>query len=109
MKNSNLEETATPDDDLEPAERPPWTATAQGVAAVLWPAFMAAAFATMLFFAFIDPALITPVMDADLTSSRMTGYAIGFFFFWLITLISSAVSVYMIMTARRLRDQSRKQ
>lgn len=83
--------------DFQPP--PPWSRAAQAVAAVLWPSFLAASFATMLFFAFVDPELLgqatTPAMDL----SRMTGYAIGFFFFWMITLISSAVSVYLVQTA----------
>ena len=33
--------------------------------------------------------------------SREAGYALGFFFFWAIAALASALSVYMIRTARR--------
>jgi hypothetical protein len=79
----------------------PWGGRAQAIAAVLWPSFLAAALATMLFFAFIDPADLGPAIRLPMNRTRMTGYGLGFFFFWLITLVSSAVSVYLLRTARR--------
>ena len=79
----------------------PWGRRAQAIAAVVWPSFLAAAVATMLFFAFVDPADMQDVLRLPPDSSRMTGYGLGFFFFWLITGISSAVSVYLLRTARR--------
>ncbi len=47
--------------DYQSAELPPprpWSTRAQLLAAVLWPSLLAASFATMLFFAFIDPGLL---------------------------------------------------
>lgn len=78
----------------------PWSTAAQTVAAVLWPSFLAAAMATMLFFAFVDPALVHEATSPPLEVNRMTGYAIGFFFFWFVTAVSSAVSVYLLRTGR---------
>ena len=72
---------------------------AQAVAAVLWPSFLAACLATMVFFAYVDPELLGHATSPVLEVSRMTGYGIGFFFFWLIALISSAISVYLLRTA----------
>ena len=83
----------------------PWSRRAQAIAAVLWPSFLAAAFATMLFFAFVDPTDMEQVMRESLDDSRMTGYGIGFFFFWLITVISSALSVFLLRTARRGKSE----
>ena len=60
-----------------------------------------AALATMLFFAFVDPALVEQAMSYPMEFSRMTGYALGFFFFWLMALFSSAISIYLLWTARR--------
>jgi hypothetical protein len=98
----------TPDADrgatrLEAAipEQRPWGRRAQAIAAVIWPSFLAAAFATMLFFAFVDPADIELASGPLPGGSRMTGYGLGFFFFWLIALISSALSVFLLRTARR--------
>lgn len=82
-------------------EQRPWGRRAQAIAAVIWPSFLAAAFATMLFFAFVDPADIELATGLAPGGSRMTGYGLGFFFFWLITLVSSALSVFLLRTARR--------
>ena len=43
-------------------EQLPWSRRAQAIAAVLWPSFLAAAFATMLFFAFVDPEALRETM-----------------------------------------------
>ncbi len=78
-----------------------WSRRSQAIAAVIWPSFLAAALATMLFFAFVDPALVEQAMSYPVEFSRMTGYALGFFFFWLMALFSSAISIYLLWTARR--------
>lgn len=87
------------DDGIEYRPPPPWSRAAQAIAAVLWPSFLAGSFATMVFFALIDPELLADATSPPIEVSRMTGYAIGFFFFWLIALVSSAVSVYLVQTA----------
>lgn len=79
----------------------PWSHRAQLVAAVVWTSFLSAAFATMLFFAFVDPGDLEYAMRLPIEHTRMTGYGLGFFFFWLITGVSSALSVYLLTTARR--------
>lgn len=89
-----------PEPEMLPEQRP-WTRRAQAIAAVVWPSFLAAALATLLFFAFVDPQAMQETMTDSLEFGRMSGYGIGFFFFWLITLVSSAVSVYLLRTARR--------
>ena len=56
---------------------------AMDVGLVLWPSFLAACGASMLFFAAVDPALLRdagPRLFANL--DREAGYALGFFFFW---------------------------
>ncbi|MDJ0927852.1 MAG: hypothetical protein QNJ73_09400 [Gammaproteobacteria bacterium] len=96
------------DDELLPEQRP-WSRRAQAIAAVMWPSFLAAALATMLFFAFVDPGRMEDAMSQPLEFSRMTGYGLGFFFFWLIAVVSSAVSVFLLRTSRRdRRDRNRK-
>lgn len=69
---------------------------------VLWPSFLAACVASLLFFAAVDPVLLRdsgPRVLAHL--DRETGYALGFLFFWGIGAIASSLSVYLIRTARR--------
>ena len=78
---------------------PAWSRNAQAIAAVLWPAFLAACLATMIFFAFVDPAEFGSVILPPVEWSRMTGYAVGFFFFWGITLAASGVTAYLLHTA----------
>jgi hypothetical protein len=71
------------------------------IALVLWPSFLAACGASLLFFAAIDPALLRdvgPRLFAGL--DREGGYAVGFLFFWGIGAIASALSVYLIRTAQ---------
>lgn len=90
------------DDADEAVEVPPprpWSARAQVLAAVLWPSFLAASLATMLFFALVDPALVHDSSVPEPEQTRMAVYGIMFFFFWLVTTISSAVSVYLIRTS----------
>ncbi|HVN43804.1 MAG TPA: hypothetical protein VMT66_01030 [Steroidobacteraceae bacterium] len=75
--------------------------TGLDVALVLWPSFLAACAASLLFFAAVDPALLRdagPRLFAGL--ERETGYALGFLFFWAVAAIASALSVYLIRTAR---------
>lgn len=86
-------------DEAEYRPPPPWSRATQALVAVLWPSFLAGSLATMLFFAFVDPELLADATSPPLQVGRMAGYAIGFFFFWAITLASSAVSVYLVQTA----------
>jgi hypothetical protein len=74
---------------------------ALNVALVLWPSFLAACGASLVFFAAVDPALLRnagPRLLAGL--DREGGYAVGFLFFWAVGAIASTLSVYLIRTAR---------
>jgi hypothetical protein len=64
---------------------------ARALGVIVWSAFLAAAVATMLCFAFLDPqALAAGEMPAWWTS-RLHVYAVGFFFFWLIGLVAAGL------------------
>jgi hypothetical protein len=56
----------------------------------------------MFFFAFFDPAMFgAGAAPPDwLADHRMAGYAVGFFFFWAICTLSSALTLYLVRTAR---------
>ena len=69
------------------------------VGAVVWPAFLTAAVATMIFFANIDPATLRAQTVPNLAISREAGYAIGFFMFWAIGIASSATTLMLIGAA----------
>jgi len=67
--------------------------TIQKVVAVLWPSFLTAGVATTLFFAYFDPQLLMQVSGyGEIT--RMAGYTIGFFLFWLLTSITCVMTCY---------------
>jgi hypothetical protein len=78
-----------------------WPRLRQDVAIVAWPSFLVASVATMVCFAFIDPVLIGhDDYPPPAFATRMSGYAIGFFFFWLISALSSLLTLYLARTAR---------
>ena len=73
-------------------------------AAVLWPSFLAACGASLLFFAAVDPELLRDANGLLAGLERPAGYALGFFFFWAVTFVASALSVYLVRS-RREREQ----
>jgi hypothetical protein len=74
-------------------------------AVIGWASFLCAAAASVLLFAFVDPADLGALTDSLLDVSRMTGYALGFFFLWLLAAASAALTVYLIRTRRGHRPQ----
>ena len=60
---------------------------------VLWPSFLVAGAATVLFFTAFDPhELLRETRFAD--ASRLGAYTIGFFLFWLLTASACALTCY---------------
>jgi hypothetical protein len=76
-----------------------WSRNAQAVAAVVWISFLSASLATMLFFAFLDPVEVLGTVDPDIEIGHEAGYAIGFFFFWFVCAVCSAVTAWLVRTA----------
>jgi len=67
---------------------------AQRLLWVIWPAFLVAGVAEVIFFALFDPLDIQPFgAPADL--SREAFYTLGFFFFWGLGCASSALTVFL--------------
>ena len=65
-----------------------------------WPSFLVASVATMVCFGFIDPVLIgNDDYPPPAFHTRMTGYAVGFFFFWLIASLSRLMALYPVRKA----------
>jgi hypothetical protein len=76
-----------------------WSRLRQDVGVVLWCSFLAACVATMLFFAVFDPVYLKQDDDPPPgLADRRTGYAIGFFFFWVVTTISASLTAWLIDT-----------
>lgn len=60
------------------------------IAVVGWVSFVMAAAATMVFFATFDPADLAGVATFPMPVSRLGGYTLGFFGFWLLTALTGA-------------------
>jgi hypothetical protein len=90
-------------DGLEEHPVSTWSRARRDVAIVLWPSFLAAAVMTMFFFAVFDPVdLGEGTALAELVANHNAGYALGFFFFWAFTTLSSALSLYLVRTESQL-------
>jgi hypothetical protein len=62
---------------------------ARAAGVIVWSAFLAAALATMLCFAFLDPLGLAQGEAPPWWTSRLRVYAIGFFFFWMTGLVAA--------------------
>ncbi len=60
--------------------------------ALVWSGFLAAAIATMICFAFLDPEDVAQGLAPSWWNTRLRVYAIGFFFFWLVGFIAAWLS-----------------
>ena len=85
-----------------------WSRNAQALAIVVWISFLSAAIGTMVFFALFDPEDLSGIFDEDLDIGRDAGYAAGFFFFWVLTAICSAVTAWLVRTAPKRNTKHRQ-
>jgi len=83
------------DEDDQPRE---WSRCQRDICVIGWCSFLAASVATMFFFAFVDPLALADIAEPPLPVDRMGGYALGFFFFWLLAALSATLTVYLIRT-----------
>ena len=65
----------------------------QQIISVMWPSFLTAGVATIIFFTMFDPRQLGEIGGFP-NLTRMGGYTIGFFCFWLLTSISCALTCY---------------
>jgi hypothetical protein len=90
-----------------PPREPQRRTHALDIALVVWPSFLAACAASLLFFAAVDPELLRDAGPRLLAGiDREAGYALGFLFFWGIGALASTLSVYLIRTDRPGRRSS---
>ncbi len=68
--------------------------------AVLWPSFLVAGVATTLFFAMNDPHDLWP----DSPLGRLGFYSVGFFAFWGLGIVSSAMTCYFSRPCERVQS-----
>lgn len=97
----NMDAPETPNSEPDD-ERPRELKGAQiDIAVVGWSSFLVAAVGTMVFFAFVDPLTLAEVTEPPLAVDRMTGYAIGFFFFWIVCAGSAGLTCYLNRSRKR--------
>jgi len=85
-----------------------WSRDKQAVFTVVWISFLCAAIGTMVFFALFDPVDLSGIFDENVTVSRDAGYAVGFFFFWVLCALCSGVTAFLVRTAPK-RDAKHRQ
>lgn len=66
---------------------------------VLWPSFLMACVATGLFFSLIDPLELI-ILDQRVQLHLLGAYTIGFFAFWLLGILSSALTALLVRKTR---------
>lgn len=87
-----------PDQDLPVIQR---------IVSVLWPSFLTAGIATIVFFTLFDPVQLSMIAGGP-DISRMAGYTFGFFCFWLLTATSCALTCYFRRPCPPRKDLSEK-
>jgi hypothetical protein len=86
-----------------------WSRSKQAVFTVLWISFLVAAIGTMVFFALFDPVELGLIFNEDFEIGRDAGYAAGFFFFWVLCALCSALTAYLVRTAPKPKAKQREQ
>ena len=69
---------------------------------ILWTSFLMAGVASAVVFALIDP--LDVAIFGYFRPERNVLYAAGFFFFWLIAVLSSVLTLVMLPTAQDARE-----
>ncbi len=78
----------------------------QRVIAVLWPSFLVAGAATVMFFTAFDPHDLADLLSRGASSTAI--YSIGFFFFWSLTVSACALSCYFQRPCDRARTPAKR-
>ena len=100
----NMSPAANKDDAI------PWSNLREDIGVIVWSSFLAACLASLLFFGMFDPLLLGDDLHPPRwLTSRMTGYALGFFFFWLICAVSASLVTFLIDTSHGHEPPAHKQ
>jgi hypothetical protein len=74
---------------------------AQRLIHILWPSFIVAGAAEAIFFTIVDPMELT-VFGEPLEASRLAVYSVGFFCFWAVAAMSSALTCFFQRSAAEI-------
>jgi len=67
--------------------------TAQRLISILWPSFIAAGVATVVFFTLFDP-MEMQILGHHVSVGRTAAYSVGFFGFWILGALSSGLTCF---------------
>jgi hypothetical protein len=88
-----------------PTDRPkPWRRRQRDFAYVAWASFLMACASSAVFFAIVDPQVLSGTTTPGWEISREEGYAIGFFGFWLLTAATSTFVLWLVRSENGLRE-----
>lgn len=83
-------------------DRPrPWRRRQRDIAYVAWASFLMACAASAVFFAAVDPEVLSGNNTLQWEIGRQAGYAIGFFGFWLLAAATGAFVLWLVRTEGR--------
>lgn len=88
----------------------PWRRRQRDFAYALWASFLMSCAATAVFFAAVDPKVLSGNNTLNWEIGRQAGYAIGFFGFWLLTLATAVFVIWLVRSESALspRGTSRR-
>jgi hypothetical protein len=76
----------------------PWRRRQRDVAYAAWASFLMACAASAVFFAMVDPEVLSGTTTPGWEITRQAGYAIGFFGFWLLTAATATFAIWLVRT-----------
>jgi hypothetical protein len=85
-------------DDGSPVIPGRWDQRKRDIATSLWIAFLAACAGTFVIFAVLDPEALNDAWVLPWEMGRRLAYSLGFLFLFLVSLLASALTVFMIRT-----------
>jgi hypothetical protein len=75
-----------------------WDQRKRDIGTVLWIAFLAACVGTFVIFAVLDPEALNDAWVLPWEMGRRLAYSLGFLFLFMVSLVASALTVFMIRT-----------
>ena len=75
-----------------------WSRGKRDVGIALWIAFLSACVGTFIIFAVLDPEALNDAWVLPWEMGRRLAYSLGFLFLFIVSLIASALTIFMIRT-----------
>ncbi len=87
---------ATPGNDAGAQGR--WSMRKRDIGIALWVAFLAACVGTFVIFGVMDPEALNDAWVLPWEMGRKLAYSLGFLFLFIVSLIASSLTIFMIRT-----------